>query len=78
MASGLLSPAGAAEVGALLLPPWPWGDVCAAGGAFSGVVVAAGGGGVAGTVASVVGGAVTGARVVAKLEVDWTLTQSRS
>lgn len=77
MASGLLpseepSPP-AAEVGALL----PWGDVCAAGGAFSGVVVAAAGA-VAGTVARVVGAAVTGARVVAKLEVDWTLTQSRS
>lgn len=79
VASGLLPPSeepspAAAEVGALLLP---WGDVCAAGGAFSGVVVAAAGA-VAGTVASVVGGTVTGARVVAKLEVDWTLTQSRS
>lgn len=79
MASGLLLPSEepsppAAEVGPLLLP---WGDVCAAGGAFSGVVVAAAGA-VAGTVASVVGAAVTGARVVAKLEVDWTLTQFRS
>lgn len=63
------SPAGepppAAEVGALA----PWGDVAAAGCAFSEVVVAAAGA-VAGTVASVVGGAGVGARVVAKLEVD--------
>lgn len=66
-------PPSSAEVGALS----PWEDVAAAGCAFSEVVVAAAGA-VAGIVASVVGGTVVGARVVAKLEVDWTLTQSRS